>query len=376
MPAAPGIVADPVMGRCDMRTPPVPDIRSLTLAQLEAFCTEHAWPRYTAGQVFVWLWQKAVRAFDGMTNLSKDKRARLAADFTLGWLEPEQVLADSDGTTRFTFRFFDNAVVESVFIPDQGRRTVCISSQVGCGLGCSFCATARLGLRRNLAWHEMCSQVLAVREYVRGSVSDGDRPPLTNVVFMGMGEPFLNYDAVVEATRAINHEQGLGIGARRITVSTAGIPEGIRAYARLPLQAKLAVSLNASDDETRSRLMPVNRDHPLEELMAAVREFVRIKDKRVTFEYVLIDGVNNRDRDVPQLAHLLRHLPCKVNLIPLNPFPNCRFRPPAPVEVERFAARLYPLLPAVTIRRSRGSGILAACGQLVGATSGLAGNRA
>ncbi len=345
-----------------------PDIRSLTLPQLEALCAELAWPRYTASQVFAWLWRKGVRTFDEMTNLSKKKRARLATEFLLGWLEPERVIADSDGTTRFTFRLADDAVVESVYIPEQNRRTVCISSQVGCGLGCAFCATARLGLRRNLAWHEMCSQVLAVRDYVRRLVPDDPGPPLTNVVFMGMGEPFLNYEAVINALTVINHEQGLGIGARHITVSTAGIPDGIRAYARLPLQTRLAVSLNASDDETRSRLMPVNRDHPLQELMAAVREFVRIKDKRVTFEYVLIDGVNNRDRDVTQLARLLRNLPCKVNLIPLNPFSNCRFRPPSPADIERFAAQLYPLLPAVTIRRSRGSGILAACGQLVGGT--------
>ncbi len=342
------------------------DIRSLTRAQLEGYCAERSWPRYTAAQVLAWLWQKGVRTFDEMTNLSKEKRARLAADFSLGWLELEQVLADSDGTKRFTFRLADNEVVESVFIPDQERRTVCISSQVGCGLGCAFCATARIGLRRNLAWHEMCLQVLAVREQVRGAVSDAGAPPLTNVVFMGMGEPFLNYDAVIEAIRVMNHDQGLGIGARHITVSTAGIPTGIRAYARFPLQTRLAVSLNASDNETRSRLMPVNRDHPLEELMAAVREFVRIKDKRVTFEYVLIDGVNNRDQDAVQLARLLRHVPCKVNLIPLNPFPGGRFQVPAPAEVERFAAQLYPLLPAVTIRRSRGARILAACGQLAG----------
>jgi 23S rRNA (adenine2503-C2)-methyltransferase len=345
----------------------VTDLRSLTPAQLEELGRSYGWPGYTALQLFGWLWQKGTRTIDGMTNLSKEKRAQLAGQFTLFWPGIVQVLTDPDGTAKFTFELADGERVESVYIPDRDRGTVCVSSQVGCELGCAFCATARLGLRRNLAWHECCLQVLAVRDWLRRPDRAPHPAPLTNVVFMGMGEPFGNYDAVVQAARVINHEQGLAIGARRITVSTAGIPERICAYARFELQTRLAVSLNASDNETRSRLMPVNREHPLEELLTSVRDYCRVQQKRITFEYVLIDGVNNRDRDVPQLARLLRHLPCKVNLIPLNPFPGCRFRPPKPAEVERFAARLYPLLPAVTIRKSRGAAILAACGQLAAA---------
>ena len=186
---------------------------------------------------------------------------------------------------------------------------------------------------------------------------------------MGMGEPFLNYDAAIEAVTQLNSDFGLNIGARKITVSTAGIPDAIRRYARFPLQSRLAVSLNAPDNETRDQLMPVNRTHPLEELMPAVREFTKAKGKRVTFEYVLIDGVNNRKQDARQLERLLKGIPCKVNLIPLNPFPGCEFRAPAEREVERFRQALFPLLPAVTVRRSRGAGILAACGQLAGCGS-------
>jgi 23S rRNA (adenine2503-C2)-methyltransferase len=179
-----------------------------------------------------------------------------------------------------------------------------------------------------------------------------------------MGEPFLNYDATVEAAKVVNSDKGLGIGARRITISTAGIPEGIRAFTQLPFQFRLALSLNASDDETRSKLMPVNKLHPLEEVMSAVREYSAAKGKRVTFEYVLVDGVNNRDMDVKQLAALLKGIPCKLNLIPLNPFPGCEFQAPSEKSVDLFARRLWPHLPAVTVRRSKGARILAGCGQL------------
>jgi len=198
------------------------------------------------------------------------------------------------------------------------------------------------------------------------AISPSPFPLITNVVFMGMGEPFLNFDATIEAARTINAESGLGIGARRITISTSGIPEGIKAFTQVPQQFRLALSLNASDDETRSKLMPVNKIHPLKEVMAAIRTYTDAKGKRVTFEYVLVDGVNNRDKDVKQLAVLLKGIPCKVNLIPLNPFPGCELQAPTPESVEVFARKLWPLVPAVTVRRSKGASILAGCGQLAG----------
>jgi len=373
------------------------DLRSLTPAQLEALCAELDWPRYAAGQVFTWLWQKGVDDIAAMTNLSKERRALLAERYSLSRLEVLRTLRDEDGTTKFTFKLEDGNVIESVYIPESppspvprpsslaptsGRRTVCVSTQVGCKLGCAFCFTGTLGFKRDLAWHEIASQVLSVRSLITHHSSL--TVPVTNVVFMGMGEPFLNYDATIEAAKTINAENGLGIGARRITISTSGIPDGIRAFTQLPQQFRLALSLNASDDETRSKLMPVNRIHPLKEVMAAIRAYTDAKGKRVTFEYVLVDGINNRDRDVKQLAALLKGIPCKLNLIPLNPFPGCDLkappaaghdpnppgiwdrvpRPSSLLSVEAFAKKLWPLVPAVTVRRSKGATILAGCGQL------------
>jgi 23S rRNA (adenine2503-C2)-methyltransferase len=340
------------------------DLRSLTLAQLEAFCAELGWQRYRARQLYNWLWHKGAPAIDAMTSIGKEQRRLLGEKFSVGRLEPTRTDAAEDGTTKFAFELVDGAVIESVYLPEDDRRTVCVSSQVGCGLACEFCATGRLGLKRNLAWHEIAAQVLAVREFVRRSSPGTRHPTVTNVVFMGMGEPLLNLDAVNTAIGVINDDEALGIGARHITVSTSGISDGIRAYARSPLQTRLALSLNASDDSTRSRLMPVNRTHPLAEVMAAVRDYAAAKGKRVTLEYVMVAGVNDRDVDVRQLGALLKGLPCKVNLIPLNPFPGCALRPPGIEAIEAFARRLWPLVPAVTIRRSKGSAVLAGCGQL------------
>jgi 23S rRNA (adenine2503-C2)-methyltransferase len=350
----------------------MPDLRSLTLAQLQVLFAELNWPRYTATQVFTWLWQKGVDDLAAMTNLSKEKRALLAERYTIGRLELVRTLNDDDGTTKYTFKLADGNVIESVHIPDNDRRTVCVSSQVGCKLGCDFCFTGTLGFTRDLAWHEIALQVVSIRFLVPGPSSPAPGPqslapgPISNVVFMGMGEPFLNYDATIEAARTINAESGLGIGARRITISTSGIPEGIRAFIKVEQQFRLALSLNASDDETRSRLMPVNKLHPLKEVMSAIREYVAAKGKRVTFEYVLVDGINNRDKDVHQLAALLKGIPCKVNLIPLNPFPGCELKAPSEHSVDTFARKLWPLVPAVTVRRSKGAHILAGCGQLAG----------
>jgi 23S rRNA (adenine2503-C2)-methyltransferase len=378
----------------------MPDLRSLTLVELQSEFAALSWPRYTADQVFIWLWQKGVNDIAAMTNLSKERRALLAERYSLRLPELLRTLDDEDGTTKFTFKLADDNVIESVFIsesprppltpspqppaPDSGRRTVCVSTQVGCKLGCDFCFTGTLGFKRDLAWHEIAAQVLAIRQHMGSVKSQGENsksgsapdfaispfpfPLISNVVFMGMGEPFLNYDATIEAAKTINAEQGLGIGARRITISTSGIPAGIRAFTQLPQQFRLALSLNASDDETRSDLMPVNKLHPLKEVMAAIRDYTDAKNKRVTFEYVLVDGINNRDKDVKQLATLLKGIPCKVNLIPLNPFPGCDLTAPSEQSVEAFARKLWPLVPAVTVRRSKGASILAGCGQLAGLT--------
>jgi len=334
------------------------DIKSLTLEQLAALGSEQGWERFRARQVFSWLWHKGCRSFDGMTNLSKQFRVALSQNFIIGRLEPVQQLKARDGTVKFTFRLHDSELIESVYIPEGDRRTVCVSTQVGCALGCKFCFTGRQGLTRNLAWHEIAGQVLEISQLLNVR--------LTNVVLMGMGEPFNNYDATIQAIKTVNSPDGLAIGARHITVSTAGIPAAIRAFAQFPGQVRLALSLNASDNKTRSRLMPINRRYPLAEVLAAIRDYIAATGRRVTFEYVLVHGVNDRPQDIVQLATLLKDIPGKLNLIPLNPFPGCAYQPPSLAAVERFANALYPLLPAVTIRKSKGASILAGCGQLAG----------
>lgn len=331
-------------------------LRSLKFSEVQALVAELAWEPYRARQIWRWLWTRGATGIADMTDLKLDRRTALAERLAVGAPELRQRQDDPDGTSKFTFTLSDGAVIESVHIPDGERRTVCVSSQAGCPLGCRFCATGALGFRRDLAWHEIAGQVIDVIRLV------GARP--TNIVFMGMGEPFLNYDAVIEAVRVINSPDAVAIGARHITLSTAGIPDRIRQFAALPLQVKLAVSLNAAVPGLRAELMPVSRRYALPEVIDAVRHYVNSTGRRVTFEYVLLAGVNDRPADAAALAGLLRGIPCKLNLIPFNPYPGSGFAAPSERDITGFAERLYPHLPAVTIRRSKGPRIAAACGQL------------
>jgi 23S rRNA (adenine2503-C2)-methyltransferase len=337
------------------------DLKSLDMAGLETLVVELGWEKYRAKQLFTWVWQKGLTDIDAMTNLARSKRSRLAKGSRISALNPVRRISARDGAVKLQFELADGQVIETVFIPDPPRRTVCVSTQVGCALACDFCFTGQGGLRRNLAAHEIADQVLQVERRLSQDVS--------NVVMMGMGEPLLNLEAVLRAGEIINADLGLGIGARHITISTAGIPSGIRRLAAYPKQFKLAVSLNAADDETRRRLMPIARKHALAELFEAIKTYTDTTRKRVTFEYVLIRGVNDRPDDAHRLVRLLKRVPCKINLIPFNSCPNRQYQSPAGAAVEAFAAILYPELPAVTIRRSKGAEIRAACGQLVG--SGL-----
>lgn len=333
------------------------DIKTLTSEQLRQLGEKRGWEKYRWQQIFVWLWQKNAISFNQMTNLSKQFRIQLQDEYIISRLIPEKVIQSEDGAVKFTFPLSDGNRIESVLIREEDRRTVCVSTQVGCALGCKFCATARLGFRRNLVWFEIVEQIQAV------AITTGITP--SNIVFMGMGEPLLNFNEVIAAIQVINSNYGLRIGARRITISTAGVPEGIKQLARFPLQVRLAISLNAPDDKTRSELMPISRRHPLKELLSVIRHYVRTTGRRVTFEYVLIKGINDLPEHARQLALLLKNIPCKLNLIPFNPFPETSFQPPSPAAVTKFARILYPLLPhAVTIRKSKGAKILAGCGQL------------
>jgi len=375
------------------------NLKSLDLAALEAFVAGLGWEPYRAKQLFTWIWQKGVSDIDVMTNLAKAKRDELKSKAYISTLKLARRLSSKDGTTKFQFEMEDGLGIESVFIPDAARRTVCVSSQVGCPLGCDICYTGQLGFKRNLKFHEIADQVLQVallvsdehppitpispipnkgrsraaarslaQSAVRTSHSAVQSPQsaVTNVVMMGMGEPMLNLDEVLKAGEMLNSDLGLRIGARHITISTAGIPQGIRKLADYPKQFKLAVSLNAADDKTRSKLMPVNRKYGLDMLGEAIQYYVKKTHKRVTFEYVLVHGINDRPEDAQKLMRMLKYIPCKINLIPFNSCPNRDYAAPSLEQVEAFAQVLYPHLPAVTIRRSRGSEIRAACGQLAG----------
>lgn len=383
---------------CEVHPPATTSITDLDLDHLTGFVRELGWEDYRARQIFSWLWQKGASDWGTMTNLSRAARDQLQRHAEIRWPSLVRVQAGSDGTRKLLFALADGQTIESVYLPDRpdlaahpaapgrgksvqgpeltlwSRRTVCVSTQVGCALGCRFCRTGRMGFRRNLSPGEIASQVLLTAQYAQVN--------LTNVVMMGMGEPLLNLDAVLSAGAIINSDLGLCIGARHITISTAGIPEGIRRLGEHPRQFKLAVSLNAADDQKRSRLMPINKRYPLSDLLAAVRDYVRRTRKRVTFEYVVMPGLNDSSEDARNLIRLLRGIPCKINLIPLNPITSppegskarrrditSQVRPAAhdrdvSLCVERFAALLYSDLPAVTIRRSRGVDIMAACGQL------------
>lgn len=343
-----------------MTRPTQENIVALSPPEMEALCQELGWQFYRSRQILKWLWQKGANDFETMSDISHAGRQLLAARFRIGRLAMQTMRRSADGTVKFLLKLEDDTSIESVFIPEENRRTVCVSTQVGCPLRCRFCRTGQTRFVRNLAWHEIVDQVVTISKLT------GQRP--TNVVFMGMGEPFLNYNQVVVALSMLNADYGLKMGARHLTVSTAGIPERIRAYAHLPLQARLAVSLNAADEQTRSQLMPVNRRYPLTKVIEAVKEFIDVTHRRVTFEYVLIAGINDRPEDARSLVNLLSGLPCKINLIPLNPFPGLTLKSPSASRVRQFAESLYQNLPTVTIRRSRGASIQAGCGQLAVAT--------
>lgn len=334
------------------------NLKSLTFEELISLAKQLKWEDYRAKQIFTWIWQKGITDINLMTNLAKPKREQLQKQCYISNLKVIDKKQASDGAQKFLFALEDDNNIESVFIPETNRKTVCVSTQIGCALKCQICYTGKIGFTRNLKFYEIADQILQIQ------LLTGIR--ISNVVFMGMGEPFLNYDESLKAIEAINSDFGLNIGARRITVSTSGIVERIYDFADFPLQAKLAISLNAVTDELRNELMPINKKYPLSELIRAVRYYTDKKKKRVTFEYVVIKGVNDRPDDVKALTKLLYGIPCKINLIPFNSFPKTKFLSPSMEEMQDFAEKLYPMLPAVIIRKSKGSEILAACGQLAG----------
>jgi 23S rRNA (adenine2503-C2)-methyltransferase len=349
------------------------DLQDLGRAALVAWCVDAGEPAYRAEQILAWVHRKAATGFDGMSNLARPLRERLARDFTIGRLAPSTVLDARDGTRKLLFHLpaperGRPAAIESVLIPQtdrpdgaRDRLTLCISSQAGCAMGCGFCATARLGLVRNLRPAEIVGQV-------RAGIALAAPAALTNVVLMGMGEPLANYDAVVTAMEILTAEWGYAISPRRITVSTVGLAPWI---ARFIAETKvhLAVSLHAPTDAQRARLVPMNAKYPLAAVIGACKEVPLPRRKRITFEYVMLAGENDADADARALVRLLHGLRAKVNLIPFNPFPGAPFAPSPPARVLRFQALLREHGLNATIRESRGQDIQAACGQLAASRS-------
>lgn len=336
--------------------PARPGLSGLSPDELETLVTAWGEPAYRARQLFSWVHGGRARSFEEMSNLPRGLRETLAVRAVLDTLTILERRKARDGTTKYLFRLSDGETVEAVWIPAPGRRTVCLSSQVGCAIGCRFCATGWGGLVRNLTAAEIVDQVRLIAR------DTGQRP--TNLVFMGMGEPLANYGNVRRAMELLHAPAGFGIGWRHHTLSTSGIVPGIRRLAGERLPITLAVSLHAADDETRSMLVPLNRRWPISELLKACREYVACTGRRISFEYVLIRGINDTRRDARRLAGLLAGILSHVNLIPLNRVPEVGWEAPSPARQREFARLLEEAGLSVTLRQERGGEIEAACGQL------------
>ncbi len=327
---------------------------------LAAFFVEIGEKPFRATQLLKWIYQEDVTDFDQMTNLSKSLRAYLKEHCTI---TPPEILLEqiaSDGTTKWIVEMGLGNRIESVFIPEEKRGTLCVSSQIGCALACTFCSTAKQGFNRNLSVAEIIGQLYVAQKRL------GDKKRITNVVMMGMGEPLLNFDNVVAAMNLMMDDFTFGLSKRRVTVSTSGI---VPAMYRLHdvCDVSMAVSLHAANDELRDELVPINQKYPLKELMAACKEYAKLGPRRhITFEYVMLDGVNDTLQDAKALIKLLSHVPSKINLIPFNPFPNSQYRCSSTQAISRFRDVLHKAGLVTTVRKTRGEDIDAACGQLVG----------
>ncbi len=340
------------------------DIKSLQFGELEEIAHDLGEPRYRARQIADWLYQKRVQSFDEMTDLPREFRARLAEQFEFSKTDIVRALGSHDTTRKFLFRLSDESLIETVLIPASpalygsrsDRRTICVSTQVGCAYGCKFCASGLEGFSRNLKPNEIVDQVIAIER------ESGEK--IDNIVFMGMGEPLANLDNVIRAIRIINAPWGLGIGARHITVSTSGLAPQIRQLADEKLQIRLAISLHGATDDVRNQIMPINRRYNLETLLAACDYYAKHKKQRLTFEYILIANVNDSPDQARHLGRIARRLEAKVNLIPYNTVHGLPWSRPSPEQQEQFLSILRASGVAATLRREKGHDIEAACGQL------------
>jgi 23S rRNA (adenine2503-C2)-methyltransferase len=341
------------------------DLKNLTQPQLAAFFVRVGLPASRVRHVFALLHRPFTCDFAGMKTVKKEIRELLAAQACISRLEPVHVERSIDGTVKFAFHLCDGAVIESVLIPTEGRHTLCVSSQAGCAMGCRFCLTAGMGFQRNLTPAEIVNQVVAVQEHMIGAgvVRATTRQLIDNLVFMGMGEPLANYDNLIAALTILMDQRGQGFSERRITVSTCGLPSRIRDLAG-DIRVNLAVSLHAVDDATRGALMPVNRAHGVDDLLAACREYAAAAKQVVFIEYMLIAGFNDAESDAYRLAEQLRDLPCRINLLPYNEVPDLPYRCSPEASIQVFKGILAKAGFRTLVRSSRGADIFAACGQL------------
>lgn len=336
------------------------DIRSLSKEELMAFFTAHGDKAFRGKQVYEWLWKKGAHDFDSMTNLSKVTRSLLSDNFNINHIQVDTMQRSSDGTIKNAVRLHDGLTVESVLIPTPKRTTACVSSQVGCSLDCKFCATSRLKRMRNLNPDEIYDQVLAINKQ---SQLYHNRK-LTNIVFMGMGEPLMNYNNVLKAIEKITSQEGLGMSPKRIVVSTSGVPKMIKKMADDEVKFNLAVSLHSARDEVRTRIMPFNETFPLKDLREALQYWYTKTKRQITYEYVVWDGVNDTIEDIQALVKFCKFAPSKVNLIEYNPIDDGEFQQATPSVIDTYVRLLEAQNITVTVRRSRGKDIDAACGQL------------
>ena len=336
------------------------DIRSLSKEELMAFFTAHGDKAFRGKQVYEWLWKKGAHDFDSMTNLSKVTRSLLSDNFNINHIQVDTMQRSSDGTIKNAVKLHDGLTVESVLIPTPKRTTACVSSQVGCSLDCKFCATSRLKRMRNLNPDEIYDQVLAINKQ---SQLYHNRK-LTNIVFMGMGEPLMNYNNVLKAIEKITSQEGLGMSPKRIVVSTSGVPKMIKKMADDEVKFNLAVSLHSARDEVRTRIMPFNETFPLKDLREALQYWYTKTKRQITYEYVVWDGVNDTVEDIQALVKFCKFAPSKVNLIEYNPIDDGEFQQATPSVIETYVRLLEAQNITVTVRRSRGKDIDAACGQL------------
>jgi 23S rRNA (adenine2503-C2)-methyltransferase len=338
------------------------DVRKITQPELEEIFKGMGEPKFRAKQVYEWLWKKGAHSFEEMTNLSKNLRAKLEDGFSINAIQEDKVQFSTDGTIKTRYRLHDGHLIESVLIPVpvDKRFTVCVSSQVGCSLTCSFCATGRMKRVRNLDASEIFDQVWMVNEQ---SIEHFGHP-LTNIVYMGMGEPLLAYKNVMESIDLITSDKGLNMSAKRITISTAGIAKMIKRMADDNSKVNLALSLHAADDEKRNRIMPINEQNNLATLMDAMEYYYRQTRNRISYEYITFQGFNDQIEDAKKLVKLCKRFPVRVNIIEYNPIDGASFVKSSEDQIDEFAKYLRDHEVMVTVRRSRGKDIDAACGQL------------